>query len=110
MFQHKAAYIRTHDLLEIDPELFLSLCASVPEWAAEELRRTPFLVVRRGCTEGQTIPVGVRGRERNQRCALLCEPKLVKSILSPPQLLRRSSPRLASLVERRCQGNVNSEI
>jgi phosphoribosyl-dephospho-CoA transferase len=92
MFQREAAYIQTHDLLEIDPERFLALHASVPEWAAEALHRAPFLVVRRRLVSGQTIPVGVRGSERNQRWAAECSPALVKSITTPPQLLERSVP------------------
>jgi phosphoribosyl-dephospho-CoA transferase len=92
MFQHQATNARTHDLLEIDPEPFLSLHASVPEWAAEELQRAPFLVVRRGRVSEQTIPVGVRGPERNQRWAAFCHTELVKSITTPPQLLKRTAP------------------
>ena len=92
MFQLEAAYVRTHDLLEVEPERFLSLHGSVPEWAAEGLRRVPFLVVRRGLAAEQTIPVGVRGPERNQRWAASCEPRLVKSITTPPELLKRSVP------------------
>lgn len=84
---------RTHDLLEIDAKQFLSLDASVPAWAEGEMRRTPFLVVRRGCAERHTIPVGIRGPERNQRWAAFCPPKLVKSITTPPQLLRRIVPK-----------------
>jgi hypothetical protein len=91
MFQYEATSVRTHDLLEIDATQFLSIQASVPAWAERELRRTPFLVVRRGGA-GHAIPVGIRGPERNQRWAAFCEPKLVKSILSPPQLLRRTVP------------------
>jgi phosphoribosyl-dephospho-CoA transferase len=92
MFQLEAAYVRTHDLLEVEPERFLSLHTSVPEWSAEGLRRVPFLVVRRGFIAEQTIPVGVRGPERNQRWAAFCEPGLVKSITTPPELLKRSVP------------------
>ena len=92
MFQREAAYVRTHDLLEIDPERFLSLHASAPEWAAEVLQRVPFIVVRRGLVSGQNIPIGVRGTERNQRWAAECSPALVKSITTPPQLLKRSVP------------------
>jgi phosphoribosyl-dephospho-CoA transferase len=91
MFQYKATSVRTHDLVEIDATQFLSVQASVPAWAERELRITPFLVVRRGGA-GHAIPVGIRGPERNQRWAAFCEPKLVKSILSPPQLLRRTVP------------------
>ena len=93
MFQHEATHARTHDLLEIDPERFLSLQDSVPEWAAEELRRAPFLVVRRGLVSEHSIPVGLRGPERNQRWAAFCHTELVKSITTPPQLLKRAVPR-----------------
>jgi phosphoribosyl-dephospho-CoA transferase len=92
MFQREAAYVRTHDLLEVDPERFLSLQTSVPEWAVKMLQRVPFLVVRRGFASEQTIPIGVRGTERNQRWAAFCNPDLVKSITIPPQLLERSAP------------------
>jgi phosphoribosyl-dephospho-CoA transferase len=93
MFQCEAASVRTHDLLEIDAKQFLSLHASVPAWVEGELQRTPFLVVRRGCAEGQAIPVGVRGAERNQRWAAFCQPGLVKSITTPSQLLTRTLPK-----------------
>ena len=92
MFQLEAAYVRTHDLLEVEPERFLSLHASVPEWVEEGLRRVPFLVVRRGLIADRTIPVGVRGPERNQRWAAFCERGLVKSITTPPELLKRTVP------------------
>jgi phosphoribosyl-dephospho-CoA transferase len=83
MFQREAAYTRTHDLLEIAPERVLSLQAFAPAWAAEVLQRVPFLVVRRGQASGQTVPVGVRGTERNQRWAAECNPALVKASQHP---------------------------
>ena len=92
MFQLEAAYVRTQDLLEVEPERFLSLHAFVPEWVEEGLRRVPFLVVRRGLIADHTIPVGVRGPERNQRWAAFCERGLVKSITTPPELLKRTVP------------------
>src|SRR5277367_3956246 len=92
MFQSEAAHVRTHDLLEVDSERFLSLQPSAPPWAADVLQRVPFLVVRRGQASEQTIPVGVRGTERNQRWATECSPALVKSITTPPQLLNRNVP------------------
>jgi phosphoribosyl-dephospho-CoA transferase len=65
----------------------MSYQTSVPEWVEENLRQTPFVVVRRGAATGEKIPIGVRGAERNQRWATFCHSKLVKSILTPPQLL-----------------------
>jgi len=87
MFHCEAYPVRAHDLLEIDAKHFISAHAFAPEWVANALRRTPFVVVRRGPLIEQNIPVGVRGVGRNQRWAAFCHAKWVKSIITPPQLL-----------------------
>jgi phosphoribosyl-dephospho-CoA transferase len=92
MFHFEPHSVRTHDLLEIDANQLISAHASAPEWVEECLRKSPFVVVRRGRAAMQEIPVGVRGAERNQRWATSCHPRFVKSILAPPQLLRRTVP------------------
>jgi phosphoribosyl-dephospho-CoA transferase len=61
-----------------------------PQSVKEELSESPFVVVRRVLGTGQEVPIGVRGAQRNQRWAAFCHPKLVKSILTPPQLLSRT--------------------
>jgi phosphoribosyl-dephospho-CoA transferase len=78
---------RTHDLLEIDAKQFCMFQESLPRWVEEELRRVPFVVVRRGVEMNRGIPVGVRGAARNERWAAFCDPKFVKSVIPPPQLL-----------------------
>jgi phosphoribosyl-dephospho-CoA transferase len=88
-----AQSVRTHDLLEVDAKRFISCHASPPEWVVEGLRATPFVVVRRGVATEQEVPVGVRGVDRNQRWAAMCSLRLVRNILAPPQLLRRSVPK-----------------
>jgi phosphoribosyl-dephospho-CoA transferase len=85
--------VRTHDLLEIDAKQFISRHPRAPEWVVKNLNRTPFVVVRRGLATRLVIPVGVRGVDRNQRWAAVCAFNMVKSILAPPQLLRRSVPK-----------------
>jgi phosphoribosyl-dephospho-CoA transferase len=92
MFHGEAHSVRTHDLLEIDAKLLISVHKSAPEWVEEDLRKSPFVVVRRGLATEQEIPIGVRGAERHQRWAASCDPKWVKSIITPPQLLRRTVP------------------
>jgi phosphoribosyl-dephospho-CoA transferase len=82
---------RIHDLLELDAERFFQAQSSVPGWVAESLRETPFVVVRRGPTE-QGIPVGVRGARRNERWAGVCQPEMIRWILTPRTLLRRVVP------------------
>jgi phosphoribosyl-dephospho-CoA transferase len=92
VFHCEAHPVRTHDLLEIDAKQLISSQASAPHWVEEDLPKSPFVVVRRGLTTGQDIPIGVRGTESNQRWAGFCHPKVVKSILTPPQLLGRTIP------------------
>ena len=82
---------RTHDLLEIDAKQFCVLQDSLPRWVEEELRRAPFVVVRRGVEMDFGIPVGVRGAARNERWAAFCDPKFVKRVISPPQLVGRTA-------------------
>ena len=81
---------RIHDFLEIDAERFLQANSSVPAWAAESLRQTPFVVVRRGPVSDQEISIGVRGAYRNERWAGGCHPGLVNEILTPQTLLGRA--------------------
>jgi phosphoribosyl-dephospho-CoA transferase len=92
MFHREGHIIRTHDLLEIDAKHFISPQSSAPHWVKEELSESPFVVVRRGLATGQDVPIGVRGAQRNQRWAAFCHPKLLKSILTPSQLLSRTIP------------------
>jgi phosphoribosyl-dephospho-CoA transferase len=82
---------RIHDLLEIDAERFLQRQSSAPGWVAESLREAPFVVMRRGPAE-QEIPVGVRGARRNERWAGICQPEMVRRILTPQTLLRLVAP------------------
>jgi phosphoribosyl-dephospho-CoA transferase len=92
MFHCEGHFVRTHDLLEIDAKQLISSQASAPQWVQDNLRKTSFVVVRRGPVTGREIPIGVRGTERNQRWAGFCHPKLVKGILTPSQLLSRTIP------------------
>lgn len=92
MFHCEAHLVRTHDLLEIDAKQLISSQPSAPQWVEDNLRKTPFVVVRRGPVTGREIPIGVRGTGRNQRWAAFCHSKLVKSVLTPSQLLTRAIP------------------
>jgi phosphoribosyl-dephospho-CoA transferase len=95
MSHHEGHAFRPHYLLAVDPkQLIEAVCkySSVPEWVEEQVQTTPFVVVRRGLATGHEIPIGVRGKERNQRWAAFCHPKLVKSIITPSQLLTRPIP------------------
>jgi hypothetical protein len=51
----------THDLIRLRKPIALTMDASVPPWVEPALRRTPWVVVRRGHVRDGMIPVGVRG-------------------------------------------------
>jgi phosphoribosyl-dephospho-CoA transferase len=81
--------MRIHDLLEVDVSRFPQ---AAPQWVAERLRRTPFVVVRRGNATDDDIPVGVRGAHRSERWATSCHPSLVRRTVTPEELLDLTIP------------------
>jgi phosphoribosyl-dephospho-CoA transferase len=79
-------------LLEIDAERFLQADAALFPWAGASLRKTPYVVVRRGPVSAGNIPVGVRGSRRSERWAGSCCTDAVKQVLTPEGLLRQPVP------------------
>ena len=55
----------THDLIRLREPIALFVDASVPAWVEPALKRTPWVVVRRGHARDGMIPVGVRGLARS---------------------------------------------
>ena len=59
----------THELLRLCEPIALTADEPVPPWVEPALRRTPWVVVRRGRVRDRMMPVGVRGPARSQRFA-----------------------------------------
>lgn len=57
----------THDLIRLREPFALKADAPLPAWVELALRRTPWVVVRRGYIRDGMMPVGVRGPARQQR-------------------------------------------
>jgi phosphoribosyl-dephospho-CoA transferase len=57
----------THDLIRVREPAAVTADGRAPSWVEPALRRTPWVVVRRGRIQAGEIPVGVRGRTRSQR-------------------------------------------
>lgn len=85
-------FMRIHDLLEIDAELFLQADAALLPWVGASVRKTPYVVVRRGPLSEQNIPVGVRGAQRSERWAGFCCADRVRRVLTPQALLGQPIP------------------
>jgi phosphoribosyl-dephospho-CoA transferase len=76
----------THDLIRIREPLALTAETSAPPWVEPALRRTPWVVVRRGHVRDGLIPVGVRGKARQERFAAVLEVAEIADRLSPEEL------------------------
>lgn len=75
------APLRTHTLLCISGANALHCEGAVPQWVEVQLRRAPWVVVRRERPRNNLIPVGVRGEERAQRfAAWLAESEVLKYV------------------------------
>jgi phosphoribosyl-dephospho-CoA transferase len=88
----------THDLIRLRKPAALSMEAPLPSWVKPALRRTPWVVVRRGHVRDGMMPVGVRGTARGQRFATLVSVTEIAARLSPEDL---ATPRYASDPKRR---------
>ena len=76
----------THDLVRLREPMALTVDVPVPSWVEPALRRTPWVVVRRGYVRDGMMPVGVRGLARQQRFAALLAVAEVGNRLSPEDL------------------------
>jgi phosphoribosyl-dephospho-CoA transferase len=76
----------THDLIRLREPMALTVDGPIPSWVEPVLRRTPWVVVRRGYIQDGMIPVGVRGTTRPQRFAALLAVAEIVDRLSPEDL------------------------
>jgi len=81
--------VRAHCLLRIDPACAVRSESELPRWVTEQLRRTPWVVVRRAHGCDGLVPVGVRGPTRAQRFAGWLPPGGVRACITPLQLAAR---------------------
>jgi phosphoribosyl-dephospho-CoA transferase len=79
----------THALLRIAAPGVLQCDTHLPEWVVHELRRAPWVVVRRASVREGLIPVGVRGAARAMRFAAWLPPGDVREALNPLELAAR---------------------
>ncbi len=78
--------VSTHDLIRLREPIALTADTPVPLWVQRALRRTPWVVVRRGHVRDGMMPVGVRGMNREQRFAAFLAVSEVAARLSPEDL------------------------
>ncbi|WP_019913756.1 malonate decarboxylase holo-ACP synthase [Paenibacillus sp. HW567] len=78
--------IRPHDLIEVSDLSYLVMDEE-REWVTTSLLRTPFVVVRRAERyQDGSVPVGIRGAQRNQREPAFLAPQGIGRIISPYEI------------------------
>lgn len=85
----------THDLIRLREPSAVTANVQAPSWVEEALRRTPWVVVRRGRVQAGRIPVGVRGMTRSLRFAAWVAEDDIAEQLSPEEVWDRLENRLA---------------
>ena len=81
-----AASPAPHDLLQLRNVTGVE-CARLPRWAQDSLRWARWVVRRRAQPRTGDIPVGIRGRQRNQRHAWWIPVESVHRVVPPWQLV-----------------------
>jgi phosphoribosyl-dephospho-CoA transferase len=76
----------THDLIRLREPILPTADGQAPSWVELTLRRTPWVVVRRGWVRDGMIPVGVRGLTRSQRFAAFVAVGEIAERVSPEGL------------------------
>jgi len=84
-----APELETHTLVRIrGPQALLRAPGSdLPTWAAESIRRTPWVVIRRAQLHCGLVPVGVRGASRHERLAAWLSPDDALEYVTPQRLV-----------------------
>lgn len=84
--------MNVHDLLKINSKNdLISYELEIPDWVQVSIKRAPYVVLRRALTEGNYIPVGVRGTKRRERYAAFVNKKNIIDVYTPEQITRERS-------------------
>lgn len=77
--------ITPHDLLYVKLEDLIHL-TDIPDWF-DEKNDWDWVVVRRASLSDETIPVGIRGNERNKRHGCFVKESAINQVVTPTQLI-----------------------
>lgn len=83
--------LTVHDLLRLRTPDDLVSQDQAPEWLGDALSQAPWVVVRRAPFEGEYVPVGVRGQNRNERFAAFIHSSSIAGRVSPENLSSRQA-------------------
>lgn len=92
---------QVHDLLEINGRLLAATLPAAPEWLTDCLGKSSHVIALRSRVAENEIPIGICGKQRNQRFSAVLPRRLVRRVLTPFRILRLAegltNPRLPAL-------------
>src|SRR5690625_557512 len=80
--------IKAHDLIQIRSDNDLIYHTTEPDWVDGSIKRAPFVVVRRAHSEGNCIPIGIRGINRDERYAAFVNVNDIVDIYTPEKIVQ----------------------
>lgn len=87
--------LRVHDLLRVSSPNAVAV-VDPPFWFDAALKATPWVVVRRVPLRGGHVAVGVRGAQRDERCAAALDASTVRERVTPENIALRTLWRAAA--------------
>jgi len=85
------ALYHPHDLVWMDSQAILHSDTPLPDWAVKQWRPDLPLVVRRARSPADQLPTGIRGADRQQRCAIWVAQEHIRRTLTPEQLAQQQT-------------------
>lgn len=79
--------LKPHDLVRIDHTENILADQPLPEWALSALKNAPYAVIRRAVPPKGFVPIGLRGRKKNERLAVWLKSPAVGETIAPHMLV-----------------------
>lgn len=83
--------LKVHDLIQIDSSDDIFSYTKEPNWLERSIKKAPFVVVRRAYSESDFVPVGIRGKNRNERFAAFLNVNNIKTYYTPEQIVKNEN-------------------
>lgn len=78
-----------HDILKIENPEKLPNFSGFPEWAKQACLASPYHVVRRAPTIKNQIPIGIRGKQRNERFGCYVLHDQIERVIHPTEIVQQ---------------------
>lgn len=88
-YSEKNLDLKPHDIIKVKNIDEIIRNISDCHWVDEALNRAPFVVVRRGELINGEIPIGVRGKTRDERCGTYLKKENILEVIYPEKITQK---------------------